>query len=84
MQNLPALITLIVYSGLLFGIGLWAARRAKSQTDFLLGGRSLGPWVAGLAYAAMLILPNWKIKAIGVGCLLHLATDGGDCIMQGY
>lgn len=52
MQNLPALITLILYSGLLFGIGLWAARRAKSQADFLLGGRSLGPWVAGLAYAA--------------------------------
>ena len=52
MQNIPALITLIVYSGLLFGIGLWAARRARSQEDFLLGGRSLGPWVAGLAYAA--------------------------------
>ena len=52
MQNLPALITLIVYSGILFGIGFWAARKAKSQEDFLLGGRSLGPWVAGLAYAA--------------------------------
>lgn len=52
MQNLPALITLIVYSIVLFGIGLWAARRAKSQEDFLLGGRNLGPWVAGLAYAA--------------------------------
>ncbi|MEO1187907.1 MAG: sodium/proline symporter, partial [Pseudomonadota bacterium] len=52
MQNLPALITLLVYSGVLFGIGFWAARKAKSQEDFLLGGRSLGPWVAGLAYAA--------------------------------
>jgi len=52
LQNLPALITLIVYSGILFGVGLWAARRAKSQEDFLLGGRNLGPWVAGLAYAA--------------------------------
>lgn len=52
MQNLPALITLLIYSGILFGIGFWAARKAKSQTDFLLGGRSLGPWVAGLAYAA--------------------------------
>ena len=52
MQNPSALITLVIYSGVLFGIGLWAARRAKSQEDFLLGGRSLGPWVAGLAYAA--------------------------------
>jgi len=52
VQNLPALITLIIYSGVLFGIGLWAAQRARSQADFLLGSRSLGPWVAGLAYAA--------------------------------
>lgn len=52
MQNLPALITLLVYSAILFGVGLWAAQRAKSQEDFLLGGRNLGPWVAGLAYAA--------------------------------
>lgn len=52
MQNPSALITLVIYSGVLFGIGLWAARRAKSQEDFLLGGRNLGPWVAGLAYAA--------------------------------
>lgn len=52
MQNLPALITLLIYSIVLFGIGFWAARRAKSQEDFLLGGRNLGPWVAGIAYAA--------------------------------
>ncbi|MDJ0919538.1 MAG: sodium/proline symporter [Henriciella sp.] len=52
MPNLPALITLLAYSFILFGIGLWAAQKAKSQEDFLLGGRSLGPWVAGLAYAA--------------------------------
>lgn len=52
MPNIPALITLILYSIILFGIGLWAARRAKSQEDFLIGGRNLGPWVAGLAYAA--------------------------------
>lgn len=52
MQNLPALITLLVYSAVLFGIGFWAARRATSQEDFLLGGRNLGPWVAGIAYAA--------------------------------
>jgi sodium/proline symporter len=52
LQNLPALITLLTYSAILFGIGLWAAQRAKSQEDFLLGGRNLGPWVAGLAYAA--------------------------------
>lgn len=57
MENPPpatgSAITLIVYMLLLLGIGVWAARRAGgSADDFLLGGRSLGPVVAGLAYAA--------------------------------
>ena len=46
-------ITLIIYMLVLVGIGIWATRRASSsEEDFLLGGRSLGPVVSGLAYAA--------------------------------
>lgn len=52
MGNISALITLIAYSAILLGVGLWSAQRAKSQDTFLLGGRSLGPIVAGVAYAA--------------------------------
>ena len=52
MDNAFALISFIVYNAVLVGVGIWAVRKAKSQEDFLLGGRSLGPWVAGLAYAA--------------------------------
>ncbi|ABI76888.1 probable cation/acetate symporter ActP [Hyphomonas neptunium ATCC 15444] len=51
--NLPALITLIVYAVLLVGVSLWASRKVRSEaSSFLLGGRSLGPLVSGLAYAA--------------------------------
>lgn len=39
---------------------------------------------AGLAYLAMLTIPSWKWRAVAVGCLLHLATDTGDCVMQAY
>lgn len=52
MEDTSALITLVAYNFLLIGVGVWASRRTKSEEDFLLGGRSLGPWVAGLAYAA--------------------------------
>jgi len=46
-------ITLIIYMLALIGIGVWASRLAGgSEEDFLLGGRSLGPVVSGLAYAA--------------------------------
>ena len=46
-------VTLIIYMVALLGIGVWASRRASaSEDDFLLGGRSLGLVVAGLAYSA--------------------------------
>jgi len=47
-----ALITLLVYAAVLVGIGLWTSQKAKSESSFILGERGLGPWVAGLAYAA--------------------------------
>lgn len=52
MQSTEALVTLILYAGLLVGIGLWASSRVKSEDSFLLAGRNLGAMVAGLAYAA--------------------------------
>jgi sodium/proline symporter len=52
MPNLSALITLVAYSAALVSIGIWFSRKAVSEESFLLGGRNLGPWVAGLAYAA--------------------------------
>jgi sodium/proline symporter len=46
------LATLIVYKLVLIGVGLWASRRNKTESDFFLAGQGLGPWVAGLSYAA--------------------------------
>ena len=45
-------ITLLLYMGTLMGIGLWASRRTHDPTDFFLGGRGLGPFVAALSYSA--------------------------------
>lgn len=50
--NYPAFITLVLYGICLVGIGVWAARKSKVESDFLLAGRNLGPVMAGLAYAA--------------------------------
>lgn len=46
------LATLIAYKAALIAIGLWASRRMHDEADFLIGGRGLGPIVAGLSYAA--------------------------------
>jgi len=36
----------------MIAVGLWATSRNRSEADFFLGGRGLGPFVAGLSYAA--------------------------------
>ena len=46
------LATLIVYNAILVAIGLWANQRTHSETEFFLGGRRLGPWVASLSASA--------------------------------
>ncbi|MFK8030635.1 MAG: sodium/proline symporter [Gammaproteobacteria bacterium] len=51
-QTTVILVSLVLYKLLLIGIGFWASRRVQTADDFLLGGRNLGPWVAGLSYAA--------------------------------
>ncbi len=74
-QTTVILITLVVYKLILIGIGFWASRRVHSATDFLLGGRKLGPWVAGLSYAAstssawVLLGYSGFVYAIGLSAL---------------
>ncbi len=46
------LVVLVLYQGLLIGIGYWASKRVKNEDDYFLGGRQLGPIVAALSYSA--------------------------------
>ncbi|MFL3007250.1 MAG: sodium/proline symporter [Candidatus Neomarinimicrobiota bacterium] len=63
----------IMYLALLLGIGIRAFKYNKTQEDYLLAGRSLGPWVTALSERAssesawlLLALPGAAI-AIGLG-----------------
>lgn len=38
---------------------------------------------AGLAYLLLIVVPNWRIRAVGLGCLLHLLVDANDCALGG-
>ncbi|MEO9600009.1 DUF6122 family protein [Parasphingorhabdus sp.] len=38
-------------------------------------------WAAAI-YAAMLAIPSWKWRALGLGLLWHLTIDAGDCALQ--
>ena len=47
-----------------------------------IGFHLLHGWEAALAFAAMLIVPRWWVRAFALGALWHLAVDYGDCLMQ--
>lgn len=44
------LLILIIYFAVLIGIGLYCRRHATDVNGFVLGGRSVGPWLTAFAY----------------------------------
>jgi SSS family solute:Na+ symporter len=41
-----------VYVAVMLGVGAWYSYKARTQDDYLLGGRSMNPWGVGLSYFA--------------------------------
>ena len=44
------LAALIVYFAVMIGIGLYCRKHATNVNEFVLGGRSVGPWLTAFAY----------------------------------
>jgi sodium/proline symporter len=51
-NNAIIIATMVLYMGICLGLGLIAWRRTQNLGDFILGGRSLGSWVAALSAQA--------------------------------
>lgn len=52
-QQIQILIAMIVYMLAVVGIGLYFAKRARqNSSNYFLGGRSLGPWMAAMSAEA--------------------------------
>ncbi len=47
---LVKIILLLLFFGCMIVVGLYARKSASSTTDFVLGGRSVGPWLSAFAY----------------------------------
>ena len=61
------LAVLLVYAGLLMGIGLWIGRRVRSSSDFFVAGRRLGPSLLFSTMLAANIGAGSTVAAAGLG-----------------
>lgn len=76
-------ITFFLYLGLMLWIGFWAYKKTTNLSDYILGGRSLGPWPSALSAGAsdmsgwlLLGMPGyayvagWEASWLGLGLIL--------------
>jgi SSS family solute:Na+ symporter len=46
------IILLLIFFAITIFVGLYFRKRAASVNDFVLGGRSVGPWLSAFSYGA--------------------------------
>ena len=44
------ILLLLVFFGVMVGVGVYSRKHATSVSGFVLGGRSVGPWLTAFAY----------------------------------
>lgn len=44
------IIFLVIFFAVMLGVGLYSRKHATNVSDFVLGGRSVGPWLTAFAY----------------------------------
>ena len=68
------LVFLAIYIAILLGIGLYLSRRQRSETDFWLAGRELGPISIGLAAASAWTTASALLLATGLFLLYGIGS----------
>ena len=44
------IILLIIFFATMMGIGVYSRNNAKNVNDYVLGGRTVGPWISAFAF----------------------------------
>ncbi|MBM7645242.1 SSS family solute:Na+ symporter [Scopulibacillus daqui] len=62
-MNIGVLISLSIYIIVLLLIGYWSYKRTSTLSDYMLGGRGLGPWVTALSAGAS-DMSGWMVMGL--------------------
>jgi SSS family transporter len=74
-------IVLIAYLAVLIVFGLYSQKKTKSTADFLIAGRSIGPWLLGLSFgvtyfsSVMIVGGGGYTYVFGFGVMWIVAID---------
>ena len=61
------LVIIVLYMGGMIGIGFYARAKARTESDFLVAGRRLGPFYYGGTMAALVLGGGATLGGIGLG-----------------
>ena len=50
MDLMIKVVMLVIFFGVMIGIGLYCRKHATDVNGFVLGGRNVGPWLTAFAY----------------------------------
>lgn len=50
MNMVVKVVLMLLFFAVMIGVGLYCRRKVRSVGDFVLGGRSVGPWLTAFAY----------------------------------
>ena len=72
-ERLQIFVAMCIYMAVVIGIGLYYYKRAgASSSNFLIGGRSLGPWVTAMGAEAS---DEWLASYGTSGCCMGWVND---------
>lgn len=58
-----AIVSLVIYLVAMLAIGYWSYRKTSTLSDYMLGGRELGPWVTALSAGAS-DMSSWMVMGL--------------------
>ena len=66
------IIFLLIFFGVMIGVGLYSRKHATNVNDFVLGGRAVGPWLTAFAYGTI------------ISTLFAIVVSGGCYFLGGF
>lgn len=73
-EMITVIVIFVLYLGLMLGIGFYFYKKNKNVHDYVLGGRSLNPWVAAMSAQAS-DMSGWLLLGLpGTAYCLYVGT----------